>query len=190
MEYRKGATRYFDPRGRQVQGRRHSRPRNLRRPAVARLRTQVEVSAHRTSSLAKGSRDNLHTANGANPGPGSYNASSTFGGPKAFISGRFARSSTDQVPGPGQYNPDPQVRQTRTAFQYSMGGRPNTSSKGGAPGPGAYEINRPQSKGGVKFSREPRSGLNQSSSKYVPGPGSYGSIERDFTRSNGPKYTY
>lgn len=132
----------------------------------------------------------MHKGSGGNPGPGSYNTSSAFGGPKAFISGRFAQRSTDQMPGPGQYNPDTKLRQSRTTFQYSMGGRPNTSARSGAPGPGAYNLEKSQSKKGIKFGKEPRSGLNHSSSQYVPGPGSYGSIERDFTRSNAPKYTY
>lgn len=71
-----------------------------------------------------------------------------------------------------------------------MGGRPNTSARSGAPGPGAYNLEKSQSKRGIKFGKEPRSGLNHSSSQYAPGPGSYGSIDRDFTRSNAPKYTY
>jgi len=70
-----------------------------------------------------------------------------------------------------------------------MGGRPNTSARSEAPGPGTYNADKQESKRGIKFAKGQRSGLNHSSSQYVPGPGSYGSIERDFTKSNAPKYT-
>lgn len=142
-------------------------------------------------SLPKSSRGNFYGNKDSSPGPGSYNTFSTFGGPKAVISGRFARNSTDQVPGPGQYNPDTSVRYARTAFQYTMGGRPATSAKDSAPGPGSYDVNRSQSKGGigVRFGRESRKGLNHSASQYVPGPGSYGVEEYISKRSTAPRYT-
>lgn len=139
--------------------------------------------------MGKSSRGDFYRKSGE-PGPGSYNPSSGFGGPKAFISGRYGQHSGDQVPGPGQYNPDTKLRQSRTTYQYTMQGRPNTSTRDNGPGPGSYELDKGKGKGGIKFGKDTRSGLNHSSSQFVPGPGTYGSDNYESKRYNAPKYTY
>ena len=114
--------------------------------------------------MGKSSRGDIYRKSGE-AGPGSYNPSSGFGGPKAFISGRYGQHSGDQVPGPGQYNPDTKLRQSRTTYQYTMQGRPNTSTRDNGPGPGSYELDKGKGKGGIKFGKDTRSGLNHSSAE-------------------------
>jgi len=125
------------------------------------------------------------------PGPGAYDQRSRIEGPKCVIAGRHTQSVSSFVPGPGQYNPDSQLRQSSTAFKYSMAGRPASASRGnGAPGPGSYEVRvGAEKQGGAHFGKDLRKPLSQSFNVAVPGPGSYNPTGRAAKSGAAPQYS-
>ncbi len=141
--------------------------------------------------MGKSNRDNLYHASNS-PGPGAYDQKSQIvEGPKAVISGRVAQTAPYLGPGPGQYDPDYRIRQSSSAFKYSMSGRPATAAaRSSAPGPGSYDLKLERERVGGRFGKDTRKDMSQSFTRGLPGPGAYEPSGQAVKKGAAPKYTY
>jgi hypothetical protein len=118
----------------------------------------------------------------SNPGPGSYQARSSFDGVKYKFGGRYDHSKSELQPGPGQYSTDYKIKPRQG---YTMSGKFQSSSqKMHEPGPGAYNIGGQREKVYGKFGKETRKGMG-GSREFAPGPGAYDARQR----GSGPRFT-
>ena len=115
----------------------------------------MEVYLFGYNSMGKASRFDGDINGRNNPGPGSYEQHSTFGGPKTIMTGRKSKSVSSLGPGPGQYNPSKSMMKS-TTLQYSISGKCNYNGKDSTPGPGSYDLVDHRRKKEVRIGREKR----------------------------------
>ena len=110
------------------------------------------------------------------PGPGNYSHKSAIGeGPKVGLSPRLeAQKPTTLAPGPGAYNPNPNVVSEKTpavGMGYGSRGELQNKTKAAVPGPGAYATTN-EKKEGPKFGFGTSQRTTHKASPN-PGPGNY-----------------
>ncbi len=88
-------------------------------------------------------------------------------------------------PGPANYKPH--VDHTKTTFNYSMPGRPNSANTAKTPGPGNYELRLSLEHSSYKFGNSQKLIGDSSTVKGNPGPGTY-HTRKDLGKDGVPKY--
>ena len=111
-----------------------------------------------------------------NPGPGEYTVNRGFvekSTPQYSIGGKYADTRKDELPGPGNYDANPDaLKYTSPAPAFGKTRRSRTERTSDVPGPGEYAATVTQGRGFTIGGKTP------SKIPYSPGPGQYETPEQ------------
>lgn len=142
-------------------------------PGPGEYEPKVPAHVSRTSNFGTGARPPL-TVPKFTPGPGAYGLDSTLSGPKYGMSGRrIDLKTSDQVPGPGQYEPtisyaisDSKSHVIGTGQRSNLG----RTRANNFPGPGSYYNDKKAKTQTWSFGKDPK---HKEIFEDEPGPGQY-----------------